>query len=392
MDNRRAARSGSVFLALFALPFAAVGVFMTGWLWRDVVESQRILATWQVVPATVEAAALKTSRSSKGGASYQATAAYAYTFNGVVYHGDRVGLSGGFDNIGDYQHRMHRLLETAKRTGRPIDCRVNPADPAQAVINAEWRAEMGLFRAVFGVAFGGVGLGLLTGGLLNIRANVRTARLKKLNPQEPWRWREEWQSHVMEARLGRSLLAASAVLGWINLVTWPLWSALRPSWAGEGVFKWVLSGALLIVLVASVFCVRTILHARKYRGARLDLGSLPLRPGATVDARLCLPQSLPHGAELKLSLTGERRVAVGRGKQRSTTVTKLWAHEQTEIGPLAPGQEISLRCRLPAEAAPTAFDNPDDLTVWTFTARADVPGVDLKLDFELPVYPGPIPV
>lgn len=390
MANRPASLVGSVFMALFALTFAAIGIFMTGWLWRDVVESQRILATWVVVPAKIEAAELKTSRSSKGGKTYQSTATYVYTYNGNVYHCDRVGLSDVRDNIGNYQQRMHRLLDGAKRSGRPVDCFVNPADPVQAMLNAEWRPEMALFRAVFGIMFGGVGLSLFASVVVNARVNARKARLKRLNPQEPWLWRQEWQSPSIQARLGTGMLAAIAVLGWINLVTWPLWSALRPSWAGEGAFKWVLSAALLLVVVVSVFCVRTILHSRKYRGARLDLGSLPLRPGAPVDARLYLPQSLPHGAVLNLSLTSERRISVGQGKKRSTTVKKLWAHEQSHSGPIAPGQEIGLRCRLPAEAESTTLDNPDDQTVWTFTARADVPGVDMKLNFELPVFAGTV--
>jgi hypothetical protein len=389
MDKRRASIGGSLFLALFALPFAAVGIFMTGLVWRDVLESRRILNTWQVVPAKVEAAELKTSRTSKGGTTYQATATYAYAYKDSVYRSERVGLSGGFDNIGTYQHKVHRQLKTAQRTGRPVNCLVNPADPAQAVLNATWRPEMGLFHAVFGIVFGGVGLGLLAGGVLSLRLEARKARLKKLNPQEPWLWREEWQSPSLQARLGPGMIAASAVLVWINLATWPLWSVVRTSWADDGAFKWVLSGALALVLVASAFCVRTIIHARKYRGARLDLGALPLSPGASVEARLYLPQALPIGAVLKLALVSERSVSTGRGKQRRTNKTKLWSHEQTDNGPLAPAQEILFRCRLPADAVATSFENPDDVTTWTFTARADVPGVDLNLNFELPVFSGP---
>ena len=58
-------------------------------------------------------------------------------------------------------------------------------------------------------------------------------------------------------------------------------------------------------------------------------------------------------------------------------------------GPHA-AQRLGLRCRLPAEAESTTLDNPDDQTVWTFTARADVPGVDMKLNFELPVFAGTV--
>lgn len=388
MNRRRASIGGSLFLALFALPFAGVGVFMTGWLWRDVIESRKILATWAVVPAVIENAELKSSRTSKGGTTYRAVGDFAYVYEGRTYRSDRVSLSGGADNIGDFQQTLHRRMRSAMQSGRRLDCRVNPADPAQAVLNAEWRPEMVLFRGVFGIAFGGIGFALLAGGVLSVTADARQSGLKKRHPGEPWLWREEWHNPVMTAKLGPGLIAASAVLVWVNLVTWPLWSAVRGAWADAGAFKWLLSGALALVVVASAFCVRTIIHARKYRGARLATGSLPLRPGEPVDARLWLPQALPLGAVLKLALVCERSVTTGSGKQRRTTKTKLWSHEQEQTGPLAPGQEIAVRCRLPDDAEPTFQESPGNGVAWRLETRAKVPGVDLKLDFELPVFRG----
>lgn len=389
MNRRRASIGGSLFLALFALPFAGVGVFMTGWLWSEVIESRKILATWAVVPAVIENAELKTSRTSKGGTTYCAVGDFSYVYEGRTYRSDRVSLSGGADNIGDFQQKLHRSMKSAMNAGRRLDCRVNPADPSQAVLNAEWRPEMALFRGVFGIAFGGIGLGMMAGCVVSLVADARQSRLKKRHPDEPWLWREEWHRSVIPAKLGAGMVAATAVLVWVNLATWPLWSAVRGVWAAEGAFKWVLSGALALVVVVSAFCVRVIIHARKYRGARLAPGSLPLRPGAPVEARLWLPQALPLGAVLKMALVSERSVTTGSGKQRRTTKTKLWSHEQEQAGPLAPGQEIVFRCRLPEDAEPTVTDSPGNGVAWRMETRAKVPGVDLKLDFELPVFRGP---
>jgi hypothetical protein len=389
MYSRRASVFSGLFLALFALPFAGVGVFMTAWLWHDVLESRKIISNWTVVPSVIESAELKSHRGSKGSITYQAEGVFAYSYEGRVYRSDRVSFSGGFDNVGDYQQKLHRRLKSAMQSGRRLDCRVNPTDPMQAILDVQWRPEMALFRAVFGIAFGGIGFGFLAGCILSIVAESRKARLKKRYPNEPWLWRAEWQSPAMPVRLGPGMVTALAVLFWINLATWPLWSALRGAWISDGVFKWVLSGALLLVLVASAFCVRTIIHARKYRGARLSVGSLPLRPGAPVEARLYLPQAIPSGATLRLNLVCERSVTTGRGKQRRTTKTKLWSHEHSERGPIARGQEIVVRCHLPASAEETAVETSDTSVVWRLEARADVPGVNLKLNFELPVFRGP---
>lgn len=370
---------------LFSLPFAAVGVFMTGWLWRDVARSREIMATWAVAPAVIESAELKSQRGSKS-TTYEAVGTFSYTYEGRHYRSDRLGLDTGADNIGNYQKNLHRDMKSARRKGSALECRVNPANPEEAILRPEWRPEMALFRAMFGIFFGGAGFGMLAGSALSLMSSSRQGFLKNRYSQEPWLARPEWRNPTLQARLGKGMAIATAILVWINLVTWPLWSALRPVWAGNGVFKWVLSGALLLVVIASAFCARVIIHARKYRGARLELGELPLRPGAPVLARLYLPGGLPLGAVLRLALTCEKHVSVGRGKQRRTTTTKLWSHLHEERGPLAPGQEVVFRCTLPAGAPVTTLDNPDDVQTWSFTARAEVPGVDLNLDFEVPVF------
>lgn len=379
---------GSGCLTLFGLPFAAVGVFMTAWMWRDVIESRTILSTWTVVPAVIETAELERGSTSKGGTTYKAVGTFSYVYEGRTYQSERVSLSDGSDNVGHFQQWLHREMQSALRSGRTLDCRVNSNDPAQAVLNAEWRPEMALFRALFGVLFGGFGLSMLAGGVFSLSAGRREQRLKTMHPGQPWMWREAWQSPVLEARLGGYMIAAVAVLIWIHVSTWPLWSAVRTAWAAEGAFKWVLSGALALVAVASAVCVRVIIHARKYRGARLELGSLPLCPGAPVEARLYLPQTLPPGAVLKLALLSERSVTTGSGKQRRTTRTTLWSHKQEQTGPLAPWQEVVFRCRLPDDAEETVLETSENGVAWRFEARAEVPGVDLKLDFELPVFRG----
>lgn len=378
-----------LFLMLFALPFGGVGVFMTVWMWRDVNRSREIQAKWIAVPAKIESAELKTSRGSKGGTTYEAVGSFSYVYEGKSYHGEQVGLSGGFDNVGSFQQNVHREMKTALRSGRTMEVRVNPANPSEAVLKPEWRPEMTLFRALFGLVFGGFGLGMLGGGLASLVKSAGDGRLKKRYPQEPWLWRSIWQTPSQQAQLGVGLFAAAAVLIWVNVATWPLWSAVPSVWAAGGAFKWVLSGALAVIVLISAICVRVIIHARKYRGARLDVGSLPLRPGAPVEARLYLPQALPIGAILKLTLISERSVTTGRGKQRRTDKTTLWSHSEEHPGPIAPGQEIVLRCRLPADAEQTTTEPPENTLAWRVEARAKVPGVDLKLNFELPVFGGP---
>ncbi len=371
---------------LFSLPFAAVGVFMTYSLWHDFLLSRHVVATWQVVPARIESVELARHRGSKGGTTYEARATYRYVFANVPHTGDRVGLSSGADNIGDFQERTHRALSEARRLGRAVDCYVNPDDPADAVLYPQWRPEMTLFKTIFGLAFGMVGLGMLSACLYGFVWETRSARLKRRHPDEPWLWKPEWHMPVLRSSLGMFAVVAGTILGWINLVTLPLWPALGPAWQADGVFKWILTAMLLAVVVASGYCLRTLLRARKFGRSRLELDKLPLVPGESVVTRLYIPRALPMSAELKIKLACSRKVTTGSGKQRRTDTTVVWNREIVLRGPFAPYEPVATKWTLPADAAQTELGDPDNGHTWELTAEADIPGVDLKLEFELPVF------
>jgi len=77
-------------MALFALPFAAVGVGMLA---------------LGVLP-TLVAAQLRTHRGSKSSTTYSATAHYRYKVAGVQYESRRVAINTSADNVGGFQQRL----------------------------------------------------------------------------------------------------------------------------------------------------------------------------------------------------------------------------------------------------------------------------------------------
>lgn len=153
---------GTLFALVFAIPFGAVGVLATWAIAHMVVESHRA-SDWVIVQAKVDEAALKASRGSKGGTSYYADGAYRYSVGGKEFVSTKLGfdLAGGADNIGDWQPSMAAFLEEAKSTGKTIPVYVNPDNPAEAVVDRDVRWSMVFFFGLFGVLFGGVGVGAL---------------------------------------------------------------------------------------------------------------------------------------------------------------------------------------------------------------------------------------
>ncbi|MCO5357607.1 DUF3592 domain-containing protein [Acidovorax kalamii] len=212
-------------MGLFALPFAAVGVGMLLLSVLPTLYDWSRMQFWQPVNATLLAASLNSSRSSKS-TSYHVTARYRYEVAGRAYEGERVAISGGGDNVGDFQEALGERLEQALRAGQPVQVWVNPSHPADAVIDRSLRPGLLAFKMVFVVLFGGVGVGLLVfvlrgGKPLNQQASKAVAagapgKLEKIPggvqmhfPAGRW-----WGLKLGLGMVGALFLAVGALVPW----------------------------------------------------------------------------------------------------------------------------------------------------------------------------------
>ena len=89
--------------------FAAVGIAVLVFLVIPTLRDGQAARDWLATDAFVEATDLERSTGDDS-ESYQVTARYRYSFDGTEYHGQRVGLMDGGDNIGDWQQRWHSTL------------------------------------------------------------------------------------------------------------------------------------------------------------------------------------------------------------------------------------------------------------------------------------------
>jgi len=384
MASTRSSTFGSLFFLLFGLPFAGVGLGMLGSIWFSVWRTHQVQAHWTEVAAIIESVQLNSRRGSKGSTTYEVTGTYHYEFKGAARTSQRITFETGSDNIGTFHQRLHEELSSAKDSGRALTCRVDPAT-GDAVLRPAWRPEMVLFKALFVTLFGGAGLGFFAAGVVGARTARAERRLRERFPGEPWSWRPEWQSNILPARLGNGALASVIFLALFHGSTLPLWSILPAAWAGGGRFPWWATTALLLGVVVSFFCGRSLLHWRKYRGTQLELNQTPLLLGRTCSARLSFPREMPAGLSVNFVLKCVRHVTTGSGKQARTVTTELWRHQASASDPSGMSRSVEFTVELPANQPATRSDNHADRIVWELTATADTPGVDLTVNFELPV-------
>jgi hypothetical protein len=86
------------------------------------------------------------------------------------------------------------------------------------------------------------------------------------------------------------------------------------------------------------------------------------------------------------------RITKRARKNRRQTENILWREEYTvsegQVGFGAFGATIPVRFALPADARATTATGHSDGIVWVLAAEADIPGVDFKEDFDVPVQRG----
>jgi hypothetical protein len=326
---RPAKQLGGGCAMLFGLPFMVAGIAIGWFLYFPAISGWWSARTWEEVPCWIEKADMTSSRGRKGGVSYKATASYRYDYRGRTYHSEEVGLTGGADNIGDFQQRAHAQIRLFEGKDRPFRCYVNPAKPEQAVLFPELRWGLMLMMSIFPMVFPLVGALVSLGGALEARKARVEAKLAKQHPSEPWRWRQEWSGEpIQESKNG--LTAILVVAGWILLVQGPL--ALGIIVSGELARSFTALFALLptaLTLIPLFFAWKRIQTRKALGRPSLWLKQTPLRPGIVLEGELRFDRVLSPREVIQARVLCQRKITRGTGKGSTTTTETIWQHDET---------------------------------------------------------------
>lgn len=389
--DRRSTRKGAVLLFLFALPFAGIGVF-TLWLAVSSVGHWLDARTWAPVPARILEADLE--RHTDGdGTTYRVTARYEYEWNGTVHTGTRVGLSSGADNIGSFHQDAYRELAAHRDRDEPLTAWVDPEDPSRSVLYRRLRWELVLFESLFGAAFGVVGFGLMALTVVGSRRLGDRDRLRDRYPDEPWRWKQEWDNRTIpsHARAGFLRMAAFALL-W-NLISAPVLIFVPDELAGGNRLAAI---ALIFPLIGAWLAwtaIRKLVQWRRFGATTLELQTFPATPGGTLEGTI--ETALPFGSELagRLRLSCTRTETTGSGSNRSTTKRILWQDERrvdrSDVHSGRRGAAITVRYPIPEDVEPTSPEDATPEIEWQLELTIPRPGVDFETSFEVPVFAVP---
>jgi hypothetical protein len=261
---------------------------------------------------------------------------------------------------------------------------------AQRAASGNWQEA--LFFGLFGLTFGGVGVGGIAAALAGRRKLKAQAALEASHPDSPWLWRSDWASGRIVDSGRTTMFAAWIFAAFWNLVSFPTgFLGVRAAIHED---KPAALLALLFPLVGTgllIWAVRSTLRYRKYGVSRLELSTVPGVIGRTLIGTVRAPARMQPDGGFQVTLSCVRQVTTRSGKNTSTTESILWQEERRVPGQpsrtaAAMETHIAVAFRLPADAEACDATNPNNRVLWRLQLSASVPGVDYESKFEVPVF------
>lgn len=405
---------------IFGLFFAGGGLFFL---------SQTALPTWQDWYAMKNWKPAQAQLLSVSGSENQTEARYRYRMNGVTYQGDRVYVARFNDNIGSYHPDLRAQLNTQQRAGEPVRVWINPTDPQQAVIDRDMRwglfALMSAFCSIFifvGLLISYVSLtakkdagGFKRPSLSTLRkewdqkqvdpnfkenfleySRSRAAELEQQAKGEtatiPWQTRKGWETPNIRSEAKKSTVFYWVfAIGW-NAVSSPMLFALREeiergNYAALLGLLFPLAGAFLLYKA-----IATTLELRRFGKVLVEMDPFPGAIGGHVGGRIRVSRLASNtvfapSAHFSVRLECVYSYMSGSGDSRSRKENIKWA-EQGQPRPESAGQGVALAFRFDVpDGLPEAdVDQTDAYHFWRLTAKAELGGVDLNRQYNLPVF------
>lgn len=364
IDSRSVWR-GKWVAILFGLIFGGVGIGVLVFAVVPAAHDAWRMQSWVQVPAELLHVELAHSSDSDS-VTYQARARYRYMYHDRTYTGERVGIHGGYDNVGRWQHDTYQALRRS-----PLSVWVNPQQPDESIFDRSIRWGLMTFWFVFVFLFGGVGL-VVAWAMLRARPAAQATMPIASMPIRS------------QARTATRLAWFLAIV-W-NAVSMPAAVFVLPQEVAKGnMVAWLILIFPLIGMLLLYHAVRRTLEWRRFGDVVLILDPATAAVGqhiaGYVELRLPFRPDYRFTASLSCIHVYRRR----SGNETRTEHKLLWQDQQAarlETG--MRGTRVRFEFA-PPMGLPASSPPQDDHHVWTLKIHGDLPGVDFDRSFDIPV-------
>lgn len=381
-------RSGSIFLFLFSLPFAAGGLFAGYFAVKPLLE-KREMADWVEVPARIQSVDLVESHGSES-TTYSVKATYTYQVRGSDFTGTRVSLSSGSDNLGSFHQDVYRRLLDAQNEGREVPCFVDPADASRSILVRDIRWGSFLFLFMFALVFSGVGFGLMAGALFSGKKIKQQEALAAQHPGEPWRLSKDWSPEGINSDAKAAISGTGCFAVFWNLIAWTvvtLFLVNEHRWPRGAEWLMMLFPTIGIFLLWAF--IYQAVRLKKYGVSTVVLNPYPGVIGGSVSGIIRVAARIEPEDGFLVKLSCNHSLRVGSGKNSRVQNTVKWSGElrlaRQALDERSGQAAIPFYFAVPYDLESSRGDNNDGI-IWRLEASASSPGIDYKDTFSIPVY------
>ena len=402
---------------LVGLLFAGVGVFIALETAVPTFQSWRTMQSWQAHRATLI---------DVKGRNNNTEARYRYTWNGQNYENDRVYVAEFKDNIGSYHKNLYKQLRSQHKHRQPVTIYVDPNNPQQSVIDRDMRWGLFVLMTVFCSGFVGVGLLVVSasvnpakektfkppstaelkreyeakkqsGNLKESFLEYRSYRLHELKQEakqektvlksaHAWRERKGWEQNGIrsEARSGTQFMWGFAVL-W-NAISSPILFFLDDE-LKKGNYPALIGLLFPIIGIYLLYkAIKMTLEYRRFGIIKLMMDPYPGSIGGHVGGSLVVKQPYQLKTNYKIELECVYSYVSGSGEDSSRSERIRWAEEGiAKVESAIEGVKLSFRFNIPDNLPEADSEQNGDYYFWRLRLRADMPGIDLDREYNIPV-------
>ncbi|GAB5559916.1 MAG: hypothetical protein SynsKO_15630 [Synoicihabitans sp.] len=218
-------------------------------------------------------------------------------------------------------------------------------------------------------------------------------KLAEAFPDEPWKWRKEWQGGVVKgtARQEAALMGGMAVV--FIAVSIPATLAI-PDELEKGNYPILLVLIFTLVgVIAAIAALRRWLHFRRFGRLSLQLDPFPGSWGGWVGGIIRIPRGAQVNGDAEFRLQCQRLVESGSGKNRRRRETVLWETEQrqpaSKVGGMGMAKEIPVRFLVErGKGRPSSAESDRDYIEWKLSITLPVrrSRKPLRMEFPVPVF------
>ena len=313
-------RKPNWMVTLFSLPFLGVGV---GFLFMSIIPTLYLGVTapqWPQVPATLLSASLDISHGDS--TTYRAQASYEYEFQGHLFRSNRVGITKGYDNVGNWHSRIASDLKQRYSAGGATVAYVNPRNPESALLYPDIRWGMIGFKMIFVIIFGGAGGLFFVGSMIDRPSSL--ARFKK----EGQTVKQKAQSSHIYSSARTTFWVLFGITVAVNAISAPILFSFGVEWRDGNKFVLI---ALIFPLIGMGLLIATIREGyrlKKVGRSPLVLAPFPPGIGGYLGATVRINSDYKSHQRFKVSLSCIYRYTSRSSDGKSKTVEQTRWHEE----------------------------------------------------------------